>query len=88
MEDRNDAHVPKPLITNLETELDRTWEFPNDLRLVGTQELVQLGERSTAAVPPQRSGAPLECECEKVKCLSVKRCECNLPSGTLGLWTK
>ena len=78
-----DPHFPQPLITGLESKLDSTWEFPNDLRLVGTQELVQLGEgvQAATAAPPQRAGAPLECECERVKCSCVKRCDCNLPSG-------
>ena len=82
----DDAHFPQPLITGLESKLDAAWEFPNDLRLLGTQELVQLGESThmstKAAAQPQRAGAPLECECEKVKCSCVKRCDCHLPSGT------
>ena len=54
-----DPHFPQPLITDLEAKLDASWEFPNDLRLVGTQELVQLGESmhatATAAAQPQRA---------------------------------
>jgi len=82
-----DPHFPQPLITGLESKLDSTWEFPNDLRLVGTQELVQLGEgvQAATAAPPQRAGAPLECECERVKCNCVKRCDCALPSGASSL---
>lgn len=85
VEESADPHFPRPLVTDLESRLDNTWEFPNDLRLEGTQELVQLGETSqaaaAAAAQPQRAGAPLECECERVKCSCVKRCDCNLPSG-------
>ena len=58
-----DPHFPQPLITDLEAKLDASWEFPNDLRLVGTQELVQLGESmhatATAAAQPQRAGAAM-----------------------------
>ena len=43
----------------------------------GATQLVELGESVQHMVGNQ----PLECECEKVKCNCVKRCDCKLPSG-------
>ena len=43
----------------------------------GSTQLVELGESVQHMVGNQ----PLECECEKVKCNCVKRCDCKLPSG-------
>jgi len=36
----------------------------------------------TSFLQTSTGGNPLECDCERVKCNCVKRCECGLPTGT------
>ena len=66
------------LRSGLEDQLETSWEFPPELAAkAGATQLVELGESVQHMVGNQ----PLECECEKVKCNCVKRCDCKLPSG-------
>ena len=75
-----DAHVPGRLLSGLESQLDTNWQMPPEMRGLGAQELLSLGETSRPSL-----AQPLECECEKVKCDCIKRCECKLPSGPAAL---
>ena len=66
------------LRSGLEDQLETSWEFPPELAAkAGATQLVELGESVQHMVGNQ----PLECECEKVKCNCVKRCDCKPPSG-------
>ena len=70
------------LRSGLEDQLETSWEFPPELAAkAGATQLVELGESVQHMVGNQ----PLECECEKVKCNCVKRCDCALPSGASSL---
>lgn len=66
-------------------KLDAEWEWPPGMNmpLAGDQELLSLSEQVAPAVPI--ANQPLECECEKVKCNCVKRCDCKLPEGAPAL---
>ena len=75
-----DAHVPGRLLSGLESQLDTNWQMPPEMRGLGAQELLSLGEASRPSL-----AQPLECECEKVKCDCIKRCDCKLPSGPAAL---
>lgn len=63
------ADVPKSLANKVETE----WEFPR--RSPHMHEM----SGATSFLQTTTGGHPLECDCERVKCNCVKRCECGLP---------
>lgn len=67
-------------ISTFTDQLDKEWEFPPGMNMPLVGEFM---ETSSAAAPI--SNQPLECECEKVKCSCVKRCDCQLPSGAPSL---
>jgi len=62
--------------SDLSSAVERDWEWP--------QSPAHLHESvgPTSFLQTSTGGHPLECDCERVKCNCVKRCECGLPAAS------
>jgi len=56
--------------------VEKDWEFPS------THAHLHTMAGPTSFLQTSTGGHPLECDCERVKCNCVKRCECGLPAAT------
>jgi len=71
-ESYSDSSVQKSLTDVVEKD----WEFPS------THAHLHTMDGPTSFLQTSTGGHPLECDCERVKCNCVKRCECGLPAAT------
>jgi len=70
-----EKYSDEPLQKSLSSVVEKEWEFP--------QSHPHLHEMTgaTSFLQTSTGGNPLECDCERVKCNCVKRCECGLPAS-------
>jgi len=71
VETYSDVSVQKSLSSAVEKE----WDFP------ASKPHLHEMSGATSFLQTSTGGNPLECDCERVKCNCVKRCECGLPAS-------
>jgi len=61
--------------SDMSRAVEKDWTFPT------TPAYMHQMSGATSFLQTSTGGHPLECDCERVKCNCVKRCECQLPSA-------
>jgi len=70
-----DMPVEKRVKSDLSSAIEKEWEWPT------TPAHMHKMNGASSFLQMTTGGNPLECDCERVKCNCVKRCECGLPAS-------